>query len=60
MLTTSLYSTNAMELKLDALDNPKIVTEALQLVNTRFRAISSLQEIIVKVYKEGPRGYIRR
>ena len=49
-----------MELKLDALDNPKIVTEALQLVNTRFRAISSLQEIIVKVYKEGPRGYIRR
>jgi hypothetical protein len=35
-LTTSLYSTNAMELRLDALDNPKVVTEALKLVNTHF------------------------
>ena len=58
MLTTSLYSTNAIELKLDALDNPKIVTEALKLVDTRFKAISSLQEIIVRVYKDGPSGYI--
>lgn len=49
-----------MKLKLDALDNPKIVTEALKLVDTRFRAISSLQEIIVRVYKDGPSGYIRR
>jgi hypothetical protein len=59
-LTTSLYSTNAMELWLDALDNPKIVTEALLLVNTRFRAISSLQEIVVEVYEDGPSDYIRR
>jgi hypothetical protein len=59
-LTTSLYSTNAMELRLDALDNPKIVTEALKLVDTRFRAISSLQEIIVGVYEDGPSGYIRK
>jgi hypothetical protein len=59
-LTTSLYSTNAMELRLDALDNPKIVTEALMLVNTRFRAISSLQEIIVEVYEDGSSDYIRR
>ena len=59
-LTTSLYSTNAMELRLDALDNPKIVTEALKLVDTRFRAISSLQEIIVEVYEDGPSDHIRR
>jgi hypothetical protein len=59
-LTTSLYSTNAMELRLDALDNPKVVTEALKLVNTHFRAISSLQEIIVEVYEDGPSDHIRR
>jgi hypothetical protein len=59
-LTTSLSSTHAMELRLDALDNPKIVTEALTLVNTHFRAISSLQDIIVEVYDDGPSGYIRR
>lgn len=59
-LTTSLYSTNAMELRLDNLDNPKIVTEALKLVDTHFRAISSLQEIIVEVYEDGPSDHIRR
>jgi hypothetical protein len=59
-LTTSLHSTNAMEVKLDALDHPKIVAEALALVNARFRAISSLQEIIVEVYEDGPSGYIQR
>ncbi|TAQ88223.1 hypothetical protein B7494_g3443 [Chlorociboria aeruginascens] len=59
-LTTSLYSTNAMELRLDALDFPKIISEALELVNTRFQTISSLQEIIVEVYENGPSDYIRR
>jgi hypothetical protein len=59
-LTTSLYSTNAMELRLDALDNPKIVPEALKLVDTRFRAIPSLQEIIVEVYEDGSSNHIRR
>jgi hypothetical protein len=59
-LTTSLYSTNAMELRLDALDNHKIIGQALRLLDTRFRAISSLQEIIVKVYKDGPSDHIRR
>lgn len=59
-LTTSLYSTNAMELRLDALDNPKVVIEALKLVNTHFRAISSLQEVIVEVYEDGPSDHIRR
>ena len=59
-LTTSLHSTNAMEVKLDALDYPKIVAKALALVDARFRAISSLQEIIVKVYKDRPSDHIRR
>ena len=49
-----------MALKLDALDYPKIVTEALELVNTRFRAISSLQDIVVEVYEDGPSYYVRR
>ena len=56
----SLYSTNAMELRLNALDNPKVVTEALRLVNTHFRAISFLHEIIVEVYEDGPSDHIRR
>jgi hypothetical protein len=59
MLTTSLYSTNATELKLDSFDYPKIVTEALKLVNTRFRAISSLQDIIVEVFEDSPSDYVR-
>ncbi|KAF2472696.1 uncharacterized protein BDR25DRAFT_283222 [Lindgomyces ingoldianus] len=59
-LTTSLYSTNAMELRLDALDHPKIVGEALKLVDTLFRAISSVQEIIVEVYEDSPNDHIRR
>jgi hypothetical protein len=58
--TLSLYGTNAMLLKLDALDYPKIITEALRLVDTRFRAISTLQEVIVEIYEDGPSGYIRR
>jgi hypothetical protein len=58
-LTTSVRSTNAMEVKLYALDHPKIVAEALALVDTRFRAISSLQEIIVEVYEDGRSNYVR-
>ncbi|KAH8663689.1 hypothetical protein BGZ60DRAFT_529941 [Tricladium varicosporioides] len=41
-LTISPYSAYAMELRLDALDYPKIAAEALKLVDTRFRAITSL------------------
>jgi hypothetical protein len=59
-LTTSVHSTDAMVLKLDALDYPKIITEALKLVDARFRAISSLQEINVEVYEDGLSDYIRR
>ena len=49
-----------MQLRLGALDNPKVVTEALKLVNTHFRAISSLQKIVVEVYEDGPSDHIRR
>ena len=59
-LTTSLYSTNAMEHRLDNLDNHKVATEALKLVYAHFRAISSLQEIILEVYEDGPSDHIRR
>jgi hypothetical protein len=51
-LITSLYSTSAMMLHLDALDSPRIVAKALALVDARFRAISSLQEIIVELYED--------
>jgi hypothetical protein len=59
-LTTSLYSTNAMELRIDDLDHHKVAAEALNLVNTHFRAISPLQEIILEVYEDGPSDHIRR
>jgi len=59
-LETSLGSTSAMEEQLDALDYPKIVAEALALVDARFRAISTLQEIVVEVYEDGPSDHIRR
>lgn len=49
-----------MEVKLDALDHPKIIAEALALVDARFRAFSSLQEIIVEVYEDGLSDHIRR
>lgn len=57
-LTTSLSI--AMELRFNAQDNPKIVTEALKLLNTRFRANSLLQEIIVEVHKDSLSDHIRR
>ena len=37
-----------------ALDSPRVAAEALALVDARFKAISSLKEIIVNVYNEPP------
>lgn len=48
-IITSVHSTNAMELRLDALDCPKVVSNAMALVDSRFRIISSLKEIVVEV-----------
>ncbi|KAF2864922.1 hypothetical protein BDV95DRAFT_600118 [Massariosphaeria phaeospora] len=58
-LTTDLHSTAIVEAKLDRLDNPIIVDEALKLVDTRFRAIPSLQHIIVMLYLDEPDNYVR-
>ncbi|KAK3366490.1 hypothetical protein B0H63DRAFT_442850 [Podospora didyma] len=41
-LTTSLYSTNAMEARLGNLEHNTVSNEALKLVDNHFRAISSL------------------
>lgn len=58
-LTALAYSTENMEDKLEKLDNPKIVT-ILKLVDTHFRAISSLKKIIVGMYGDDPNCFIRR
>lgn len=42
------------------LDNPKVATKALKLVNTHFKGLSSLQEIIIEVYEDGASDYLRR
>lgn len=59
-LTISRSCIFDMELDIEAQDNPKLATEALELVNTHFRAITSLQEIIVEVYEDRPSDHIRR
>jgi hypothetical protein len=56
----SLASTNFMVLKLDALDSPRSVSEALALVSARFRTISTLEEVIVEVDEDDLSGDIRR
>lgn len=53
-LIISPYSATAMIPKLDELDSPGIVSQVLALMDARFRAISSLQEIIVNVYENNP------
>jgi len=58
-LTTSLYSTHDAELRLDRLDNYKVANEVLELINSRFKAISSLQDIILNVFFDGPSDHIR-
>ncbi|KAK2022627.1 hypothetical protein LX32DRAFT_698534 [Colletotrichum zoysiae] len=59
-LTTSLHSTNSMEIRLDNLENLKVATEALALVNVHFKAILSVTEVILEVFEEGPSQHIRR
>lgn len=59
-LTTSLESTNVMESWLDNLGQHKLAAEALQLVDTQFRAIPSLPKIIVEVYEDGPNDIRKR
>ncbi|KAL3417799.1 hypothetical protein PVAG01_10809 [Phlyctema vagabunda] len=49
-----------MELILDEVDNQELITEALQQLDAHFRAIPSLQEIILEVHEDGPSSDIRR
>jgi hypothetical protein len=46
--------------RLGANGGPKIIAEALAEIDALFRAISSLQEIIVEVYKDGISDFTRR
>ncbi|CEO59645.1 hypothetical protein PMG11_04313 [Penicillium brasilianum] len=59
-LILAAESTSTMENRLDSLDSPTICAKALALVAARLTKISSLQEIIVEVYEEGPSSDIRR
>ena len=59
-LKIPLFSTDGMELQLAAYENPKVATEALELANTHFRRIQSLDEIIVEVCEEAPSAHVRK
>jgi hypothetical protein len=59
-LETSLQTTTTVELAIDALDSPRAAAEVLALVDARFKAISSLNEVIVNVYDETPSDDLRK
>ena len=59
-LITAPESTNTMENRLVSFDSPSICARALALIAACFRAISSLQEIVVEVYEEGLSSDIRK
>ena len=51
--------TNAMEYRLDGLENLNVAIETLRLVDAHFRAVSSLEKIFLEVYDDGPSDYVR-
>lgn len=59
VLTTSLHSTNSIELRLDSLNNLKVAAKALARIDTRFKAILSVKEINVELFEDGPGNHIR-
>ncbi|KAL3471632.1 hypothetical protein BJX99DRAFT_21127 [Aspergillus californicus] len=59
-LIVASESTSVMENRLDSLDSPKVCAKALSLVAARFKTISSLRDVIIEVYEEGPNSDIRR
>ena len=59
ILETSLETTTAVEHSIDSLDNPLAATEAMALVNTRFKALPSLKEVIVNVFDKAPNVLLR-
>lgn len=59
-ITMSLDSASAVARKLRVFDEHPIVVEALALIDTRLRAITSLQQTIVEVYNDGPSAALGR
>ncbi|KAI9148814.1 hypothetical protein HJFPF1_10856 [Paramyrothecium foliicola] len=59
-LSTSLDSTVDTEHMLHSLNNEKLAIEALGMIHSHFKAISTLQEIILHVYEKGTYDEIRR
>lgn len=59
-LTASLENTDRVENRLAALDDHNIASEALALVDARFRSFPSVQTIIVEVYEDAPCDHIRK
>jgi len=59
-ITTSLSSSDYLEWKLDELGHPEVVDKALEMVDTHFRAISSLPKIIIQLWKKRAKEGIRR
>jgi len=59
-ITTTLYSSDGLEWKLDGLGHPEVVDEALELIDTHFRGIPSLQKIVVQLREKRAKEDIRR
>ncbi|KAJ5538601.1 hypothetical protein N7494_008080 [Penicillium frequentans] len=59
-LTITSSTAYIMEYGLDSFDSPVICCRALALVAAQFKAITSLPEIVVEVYEEGPSSNMRR
>ncbi|KAI1271631.1 hypothetical protein F5Y07DRAFT_340280 [Xylaria sp. FL0933] len=59
-LKSSFYSTRNMELSLCDLDSHDDANEVLELVDTRFKAIPSLREVILEADEVAPSDHIRQ
>lgn len=58
-LTTSRTSTFFMAYTVEWLGDPEIITGTLEMINTHFRAIPSVLEIIIEVHDHIPDDFIR-
>jgi hypothetical protein len=58
-LMASLYSINDEEDDFNDIKNHRVVREALQLVHTRFKTISS-KDIVIQVHGRRPDSHVRR
>jgi hypothetical protein len=55
-----LFGGDPIWLPLNTIENFEIIVKIIKLVNTRLTAISSLQEIIVEIHKDGANDDLRR